>query len=229
MIRRSTVAARTLDGGGDGNACTATPDRAHRVPGRHAHRVLLRAAGPAGHVRRAPPAPGRLSGLVRRRPGARGARASSRSGSSSASPSARRAGSTSPAPTRPGTQSGGRSRAAWRPAVRSSSRCWPRPASTSRPRRPRSPPPGCCRPPSSSRLPVLALPAVPFVAINQQLVEGALLAVFLFFVLFAFSAWMIRSDRAVAGGRSDHRLGRRARSTSVTARISAPASSSRAT
>ncbi len=47
-------------------------------------------------------------------------------------------------------------------------------------------------------LPVLALPAVPFVAINQQLVEGALLAVFLFFVLFAFSAWMIRSDRAVA-------------------------------
>ena len=47
-------------------------------------------------------------------------------------------------------------------------------------------------------LPVLALPAVPFVAINQQLVEGALLAVFLFFVLFAFGAWMIRSDRAIA-------------------------------
>ncbi len=48
-------------------------------------------------------------------------------------------------------------------------------------------------------LPVLALPAVPFLAINQQLVEGALLAVFLFFVLFGFGAWMIRSDRAISG------------------------------
>jgi uncharacterized protein (TIRG00374 family) len=47
-------------------------------------------------------------------------------------------------------------------------------------------------------LPVIALPAVPFVAINEQLVEGALLAVFLFFVLIAFSAWMITSDRAIA-------------------------------
>jgi uncharacterized protein (TIRG00374 family) len=47
-------------------------------------------------------------------------------------------------------------------------------------------------------LPVLALPAVPFVAINQTLVEGALLAIFLFFVLFAFGAWMIRSDRGIA-------------------------------
>ncbi|MGZ4799119.1 MAG: lysylphosphatidylglycerol synthase transmembrane domain-containing protein [Acidimicrobiia bacterium] len=47
-------------------------------------------------------------------------------------------------------------------------------------------------------LPVLALPAVPFVAINGQLVEGALLAVFMFFVVFGFSAWMLRSDRAVS-------------------------------
>ena len=34
--------------------------RPHRVPGHHADRVLLRAAGPAGHLRRPPPAPGRL-------------------------------------------------------------------------------------------------------------------------------------------------------------------------
>jgi uncharacterized protein (TIRG00374 family) len=46
-------------------------------------------------------------------------------------------------------------------------------------------------------LPVLALPAVPFVAISEQLIEGALLAIFMFFVLLAFSAWMIRSDRAI--------------------------------
>lgn len=48
-------------------------------------------------------------------------------------------------------------------------------------------------------LPVLALPLVPFVAINEQLVKGALLAIFMFFVLLGFSAWMIRSDRAIAG------------------------------
>jgi uncharacterized protein (TIRG00374 family) len=48
-------------------------------------------------------------------------------------------------------------------------------------------------------LPVLALPAVPFVAINQQLVEGAMLAIFLFFILFGFGAWMIRSDPAITG------------------------------
>jgi uncharacterized protein (TIRG00374 family) len=47
-------------------------------------------------------------------------------------------------------------------------------------------------------LPVLALPAVPFVAINEKLIEGALLAVFMFFVLLGFGAWMIRSDRAIA-------------------------------
>ena len=77
-------------------------------------------------------------------------------------------------------------------------------------------------------LPVLALPAVPFVAINQQLVEGALLAVFLFFVLFAFSAWMIRSDRAVAAvGRTIGWIA--AASTSGTAPTWAPASSNRAT
>jgi uncharacterized protein (TIRG00374 family) len=47
-------------------------------------------------------------------------------------------------------------------------------------------------------LPVVALPLLPFVAINAQLVEGALLAVVLFLVLLAFSAVLIRSDRAVA-------------------------------
>jgi hypothetical protein len=47
-------------------------------------------------------------------------------------------------------------------------------------------------------LPVIALPAVPFLAINEQLIEGALLAVFMFFVLLAFGAWMITSDRAIA-------------------------------
>jgi uncharacterized protein (TIRG00374 family) len=47
-------------------------------------------------------------------------------------------------------------------------------------------------------LPVLALPMLPFVAINEQLVEGALLAVFMFLVLLAFSTVLIRSDRAVA-------------------------------
>ena len=48
-------------------------------------------------------------------------------------------------------------------------------------------------------LPVLALPLVPFVAINEQLVKGAMLAIFMFFVLLGFSAWMIRSDRAIRG------------------------------
>lgn len=47
-------------------------------------------------------------------------------------------------------------------------------------------------------LPVFALPMLPFAAINEQLVEGALLAVLMFFVLLAFGALMIRSDRAVA-------------------------------
>jgi uncharacterized protein (TIRG00374 family) len=52
-------------------------------------------------------------------------------------------------------------------------------------------------------LPVLALPMLPFVAINEQLVEGALLAVVMFLVLLAFSAVLIRSDRAIAAvGRS---------------------------
>lgn len=46
-------------------------------------------------------------------------------------------------------------------------------------------------------LPVLTLPAVPFIAVNQHLVEGAMLAAFLFCVVFAFGAWMIRSDRAI--------------------------------
>ena len=97
-----------------------TGHRPHRVPGHHADRVLLRAAGPAGHVRRAPPAPGRLPGLVRGRPGARRRPASWRSGSSSGSPSAPRAGSTSPARTRPATPSGGRCPAASPPAARCS-------------------------------------------------------------------------------------------------------------
>jgi uncharacterized protein (TIRG00374 family) len=47
-------------------------------------------------------------------------------------------------------------------------------------------------------LPVFALPMLPFVAINEQLVEGAILAVVLFLVLLAFSALLIRSDRAIA-------------------------------
>jgi uncharacterized protein (TIRG00374 family) len=46
-------------------------------------------------------------------------------------------------------------------------------------------------------LPVLALPLVPFVAINEQLVKGAMLAIVMFFVLLAFSAWMIRSNHAI--------------------------------
>jgi uncharacterized protein (TIRG00374 family) len=47
-------------------------------------------------------------------------------------------------------------------------------------------------------LPVLALPMLPFVAVDEQLVEGALLAIVLFFVLVAVGALLIRSDRAVA-------------------------------
>jgi uncharacterized protein (TIRG00374 family) len=46
-------------------------------------------------------------------------------------------------------------------------------------------------------LPVLALPLIPFVAINGQLIKGAMLAIVMFFVLLAFSAWMIRSNRAI--------------------------------
>jgi uncharacterized protein (TIRG00374 family) len=47
-------------------------------------------------------------------------------------------------------------------------------------------------------LPVLALPMLPFVAINEQLIEGAVLAIVMFFVLLAFATLMIRSDRAIA-------------------------------
>jgi uncharacterized protein (TIRG00374 family) len=46
-------------------------------------------------------------------------------------------------------------------------------------------------------LPVLALPMLPFVAINQKLVEGAIFAIVMFFVLLAIATLMIRSDRAI--------------------------------
>ena len=127
------------------------------------------------------------------------ARASWRSGSSSGSRSAPRAGSTSRAPTRPGTRSVGRSPAASPRVARSSSRCSPRPASTFPTATTALAAAGLLSTATLFALPVLALPAVPFVAINEQLVEGALLAVFMFFVLLAFGAWMIRSDRAIAG------------------------------
>ena len=155
-----------------------------------------------GSWRRSTPSPG--SGTSTR-PGSSSspcwrARASWRSGSSSGSRSAPRAGSTSPPRTRRGTRSGGRCPVVSRPrAARCSSRCSPRPASTSRPRPTALAAAGLLSTATLFALPVLALPAVPFVAINEQLVEGALLAVFMFFVLLAFGAWMIRSDRAIAG------------------------------
>ena len=57
-------------------------------------------------------------------------------------------------------------------------------------------------------LPVLALPAVPFVAIDEQLIEGAVLAIFMFFVVFGFGAWMITLRPGDRPARSGRRLGR---------------------
>jgi uncharacterized protein (TIRG00374 family) len=73
-------------------------------------------------------------------------------------------------------------------------------------------------------LPVLALPAVfAGVAIDAHLVQGAVVAVLLFFVLCAFSVWLIRSDRGVAAvGRGIGRLARLLRvqtGTDVGARV----------
>ena len=184
--------------GGNGSERTrdaATPDRAHRVHGRDVDRVLFVLPG---FLRRSARSPARdvypawfVVVLVLEE---------QRFVSIWEAPPTSRSASwfDVDAPTRPGTRSGGAVPAAWRPAVRlqlkmlAQARFDIPTATTALARR------GRCRPPFSSPCRCSCTPRVPFVAINQQLVEGALLAVFLFFVLFAFSAWMIRSDRAVA-------------------------------